>query len=99
MWDLALFCLGCSAAYVALLIHFHRLAVERAHKVIALETRRQATAVLESRRHVVALDRARHAVGAGFGGRGYAGAGPSYASGAGRLMGGSGWSVMAPQRH
>lgn len=98
MWDLALFCLGCSAAYVALLIHFHRLAVERAHKVIALETRRQATAVLESRRHVVALDRARQAVG-GFGARGYAGAGPSYAGGAGRLMGGSGWSVMAPQRH
>ena len=71
MWDLSLFSLGCTVAYVALLIHFHRLAVERAQKVIALETRRQATAVLESRRHVVA-HRARPSVSGGFGSGGYA---------------------------
>jgi hypothetical protein len=67
MWDLALLTLGCTAAYVALLIHFHRLAVERAQKVIALETRRHVSAALESRRHVIAVDRARHvAVGGSY---------------------------------
>ena len=97
MWDLSLFSLGCTVAYVALLIHFHRLAVERAQKVIALETRRQATAVLESRRHVVA-HRARPSVSAGFGSGGYARVGSSYASASGAIVGGSGWSVMGVQQ-
>ena len=69
LWDLGLLAFGCTAAYVALLIHFHRLAVERAQKVIALETRRHVTAELESRRHVIALDRAQQAaVGGGYAG-------------------------------
>ncbi|MGC9963189.1 MAG: hypothetical protein ABSE47_14965 [Acidimicrobiales bacterium] len=97
MWDLALFSLGCTVAYVALLIHFHRVAVERAQKVIALETRRQATAVLESRRHVVA-HRARNAVSGGFGSGGYARVGSTYASASGAIVGGSGWSVMGVQQ-
>jgi hypothetical protein len=54
MWAMALLTLGLTAGYVALLIHFHRLSVERAHKVIALETRRQVATVLDERRHVVA---------------------------------------------
>jgi hypothetical protein len=97
MWDFALLTLGCSAAYVALLIHFHRLAVERAQKVIALETRRHVTAALESRRHVIAVDRARHAVGGGYPpdeyAGGYANASSSYARAAGPVLSGSGWSV------
>lgn len=48
--DLALIGIAATAAYVALLVYFHRMAVERAQKVVAIETRR----------HVVsALDRAR----------------------------------------
>jgi hypothetical protein len=97
MWDLGLVGVGCTAAYVALLIHFHRLAVERAQKVIALETRRHATEVLESRRHVVALDRAQQAMGGGYRGAHYAGGGHRYASAAAPVMSGSGWSVMATQ--
>jgi hypothetical protein len=96
MWDLGLVGIGCTAAYVALLIHFHRLAVERAQKVIALETRRHATEVLESRRHVVALDRAQQAIG-GYRGAHYAGGGHRYAGAAAPVMSGSGWSVMATQ--
>jgi hypothetical protein len=72
------------------------LAVERAQKVIALETRRHATEVLESRRHVVALDRAQQAIG-GYRGAHYAGGGHRYASAAAPVMSGSGWSVMATQ--
>jgi hypothetical protein len=98
MWDLALLSLGCTAAYVALLIHFHRLAVERAQKVIALETRRHATEVLESRRHVIAVDRAQQAAGGGYGAGRYGGVVPSYAS-AGPALSGSGWSVMGVQAH
>ena len=50
LFDLALVGLAFTVAYLALLVHFHRRAVERAQKVVALETRR----------HVVsALDRAR----------------------------------------
>jgi hypothetical protein len=52
-WDFALFTLGISLAYVALLVHFHRLAVERAQKVIAIETRRYVATALDARRHVV----------------------------------------------
>ena len=54
MWDLALFTLGLTATYVALVIHFHRLSVERAQKVIALETRRYVATALDARRHIVA---------------------------------------------
>jgi len=56
MWDLALVCLAFAAAYVAALIHFHRIAVERAQKVVALETRRSVA---------TALDRARLSRGGG----------------------------------
>jgi hypothetical protein len=97
MWDLGLVGIGCTAVYVALLIHFHRLAVERAQKVIALETRRHATEVLESRRHVVALDRAQQAMGGGYGGAHFAGSGRRYAGATAPAMSGSGWSVMATQ--
>jgi len=50
MWDLALVCLAFAAAYVAALIHFHRRAVERAQKVVALETRRSAATALDQAR-------------------------------------------------
>lgn len=93
MWDLALFGLGCTAIYIALLVHFHRLAVERAHKIIALETRRHATAVLQSRRHILALDRAR-AIAASRATGTYAAAASGYAGTTQPLLGGSGWSVM-----
>jgi hypothetical protein len=98
LWDLGLLAFGCTAAYVALLIHFHRLAVERAQKVIALETRRHVTAELESRRHVIALDRAQQAaVGGGYAGdysgREFVGAGSSYARATEPILSGRGWSV------
>jgi hypothetical protein len=35
-WDLLLLALAATAGYVALLIHFHRVAVEREHKVVDL---------------------------------------------------------------
>jgi hypothetical protein len=54
MWAVALLVLGLSMTYVAALIHFHRIAIERAQKVIALETRRHAVEALDERRHVVA---------------------------------------------
>lgn len=96
LWDLGLLTLGCTAAYVALLIHFHRLAVERAQKVIALETRRHVTAELESRRHVI-VDRTHVAVGggysSGYSSLGYADAGSSYVRVTGPALSGSGWSV------
>jgi hypothetical protein len=96
LWDLALLTLGCTAAYVALLIHFHRLAVERAQKVIALETRRHVTAELESRRHVI-VDRTHVAVSggyaSGYSSLGYADGGTSYARAVGPALSGSGWSV------
>jgi hypothetical protein len=73
LWDMGLLSLGCTAAYGALLIHFHRLSVERAQKVVALQTRRHVTAALESRRHVIAVDRARQsAVGGAYGAGEYA---------------------------
>jgi hypothetical protein len=108
LWDMALLALGCTAAYVALLIHFHRLFVERAQKVIALRTRRHVTAELESRRHVVTLDQAeRAAVGGGYGadayatGRypagGYANAGSSYSRASEPVLSGSGWSMIGVQ--
>lgn len=50
MWNLALTCLLLAAAYTAAVVYFHRRAVERAQKVVALETRRSV---------VSALDRAR----------------------------------------
>jgi hypothetical protein len=99
LWDLGLLTFGCTAAYMALWIHFHRLAVERAQKVIALETRRHVTAELESRRHVIAVDRAQQAaVGVGYaaGGypvRDYAADGSSYARSAAPMLSGRGWSV------
>jgi hypothetical protein len=93
-----------------LLIHFHRLSVERAQKVIALRTRRHVTAELESRRHVVALDQARHAaIGGGYAagnyaaGRypagAYANAGSSYNSATAPMLSGSGWSMIGVQSH
>jgi hypothetical protein len=54
MWAVALLVLGLATTYVAALIHFHRIAIERAQKVIALETRRHAVEALDERRHVVA---------------------------------------------
>lgn len=53
--DLAIFGLVATAAYVALLIYFQRIAIERAQKVVALETRRGVA---------IALDQARHTCGA-----------------------------------
>lgn len=50
MWDLALVTLAFVAAYVAALIHFHRRAVERAQKVVALETRRSVATALDRAR-------------------------------------------------
>jgi len=50
MWDVALVCVAFAAAYVAALIHFHRLAVERAQKVVALETRRSVATALDRAR-------------------------------------------------
>jgi len=91
IWDAAYLGLGCTAAYIALLIHFHRAAVERAQKVIALETRRHATEVLESRRQVVAVG-TRHTF-AGYTPSGYTGS--RYGRRAAPLMSGSGWSVPA----
>jgi hypothetical protein len=35
-WDVSLICLALLAAYTALLVHFHRIAVERAQKVVLL---------------------------------------------------------------
>ncbi len=106
MWDLALIGLICIVAYVAMLIHFNRLAVERAQKVIALETRRHATEVLQSRRYVASLEHDRHAVGAAhgvastYGGAAGAAAYPGsrYPSNRGPILGGAGWSVMQPRR-
>ncbi|MDA8039310.1 MAG: hypothetical protein M0Z69_09155 [Actinomycetota bacterium] len=72
--NLALVGIACIAVYVALLVYFRRLAVERAQKVVALETRR----------HVVsALDRAR------AGGGVQAVAGASGPSGAGWMVTGA----------
>lgn len=101
MWDLALIGLICIVAYVAMLIHFNRLAVERAQKVIALETRRHATEVLQSRRYVASLEQDRHAVGgsdsrSAYGGAGYSGS--RYPSAQAPILGGTGWSVMQPRR-
>jgi hypothetical protein len=105
LWDLALLTLAFTAAYVALLIHFHRLAVERAQKVIAIETRRHASEALENRRHVMTVG-ARYASGTGrtagaarFASDGYRGsdlasAASSYARSVGALSG-SGWSVTS----
>ena len=102
MWDLALVGLICIVAYIAMLIHFNRLAVERAQKVIALETRRHATEVLQSRRYVASLEQDRHAVGGGndarsaFGGAVYPAS--RSASAQAPILGGTGWSVMQPRR-
>jgi hypothetical protein len=35
-WDVSLLCLALLAAYAALLVHFHRIAVEKAQKVVLL---------------------------------------------------------------
>jgi hypothetical protein len=40
LWDASLLAFGVTAAYVALLIHFHRLAAERAIKVVEMTERR-----------------------------------------------------------
>jgi len=95
LWDVALLTLACTAAYVALLIHFHRLAVERAQKVIALETRRHVSAALESRRQVVAVG-ARYGAG-GYGDEAYRANEFADASSYARpvQMSGSGWSVTS----
>lgn len=98
LWDVAFFALGCLAVYVALLVHFHRQAVERAQKVVALETRRQASAVLESRRHVVARERRKVAAGGGYAPTGYMPAG-NYATAAGQVLGGTGWTIMGTHSH
>ncbi len=98
LWYGAFVSLGCLAVYVALLVHFHRQAVERASKVVALETRRQASAVLESRRHVVAHERRRYAGGGGYSSGGYMAAG-NYATAAGQVLGGSGWTIMGTHSH
>jgi hypothetical protein len=108
LWDMALLALGCTAAYVALLIHFHRLFVERAQKVIALRTRRHVTAELESRRHVVTLDQAeRAAIGGGYAAGAYAtgrypagayvNAGSNYSRASEPVLSGSGWSMIGVQ--
>ncbi len=45
-----------STTYLALLVYFHRVAVERAQKVVALETRREAAMALdEARQHSSAI--------------------------------------------
>jgi hypothetical protein len=44
-WDVSLFLLAVTAAYVALLIHFRRVAVERAQKVVPIERGPQLEAV------------------------------------------------------
>jgi len=51
-FDLALVGVACLATYVALLVHFHRRAVERAQKVVALETRRHVVSALDRARAV-----------------------------------------------
>ncbi|HXY43237.1 MAG TPA: hypothetical protein VEH29_03535 [Acidimicrobiales bacterium] len=96
LWDGGFFGLGCIATYVILLIHFHRAAVERAHKVIALQTRRHATEVLESRRQIVAVSTARHTF-AGYAPAGYTTG--RYTRRPAPLMSGSGWSVPAVQTY
>ncbi len=53
MWAIMLLTLGLTATYVAALIHFHRLAIERAQKVVALETRHHAAVALDERRHAM----------------------------------------------
>lgn len=98
MWDFALLGLICAAAYVALLVHFNRLAVERAQKVIALETRRHASEVLQRRRSGVSVDQARGTVAAGYGGNGDYLRSDHYAYPAASSMRGSGWSVLQPAR-
>jgi hypothetical protein len=98
LWDLALFGLGCTAAYIALLIYFRRVAVEQAQKVIALETRRHASEVLESRRQVIAVGAARRSFG-GYAPSAYAAASARYARRPAPLMSGSGWSVPAVQSY
>lgn len=45
LWDLSLLALAATAAYVALLIYFHRLAVEREIKVVELRDRRPVARV------------------------------------------------------
>jgi hypothetical protein len=45
LWDVSLFLLAVTAAYVALLIHFRRVAVERAQKVVPIERGPQLEAV------------------------------------------------------
>jgi len=40
LWDASLLALGTTAAYLALLIHFHRRAVERDSKIVDIEDRR-----------------------------------------------------------
>lgn len=106
LWDMALLTLGCTAAYVALLIHFHRLAVERAQKVMAMRTRHDVTAALQSRRHVIAAQRA--AMGDGYEMGEYAtgrypaeayATGTSYASASEPVLSGSGWSMIGRNSH
>jgi hypothetical protein len=88
-WDVALLTLACTVAYAALLIHFHRMSVERAQKVIAIETRRHASAALENRRQVMTVG-ARYAAGGGSDGCDSG----DYASSTSPLSG-SGWSVTS----
>ncbi|MGD1011601.1 MAG: hypothetical protein ABR925_03580 [Acidimicrobiales bacterium] len=40
LWDISLLAFGITAAYLALLIHFHRCAVERESKVVDIQDRR-----------------------------------------------------------
>jgi hypothetical protein len=54
LWAVALLTAGLTATYIGLLVHFHRVAVERAQKVIAFETRRNVASQLDERRQVVA---------------------------------------------
>lgn len=81
-WDLALVGLVCTISYLGLLVYFHRMAVERASKVVALETRRQCAS---------ALDRAR-AVGAAPPPASTNGGGPAQMP-LQRAVGGSTWSI------
>jgi membrane protein implicated in regulation of membrane protease activity len=112
LWDVALILLACTLAYVALLVHFNRLAIEKAQKIVALETRRHATETLQQRRQVVASGGSTVGVGSDFSPDGYPVLVPaaSYAASVGYgdasfytpapvLMKGSGWSVPATQPH
>ncbi|MGH9293262.1 MAG: hypothetical protein ACRDZ6_10890, partial [Acidimicrobiales bacterium] len=69
LWDLALVGFALLSIYVALLVRFHRLAVERVQKVVALETRRSAATALDHARYSPAQGTVREPVVSGSGWR------------------------------